>query len=234
VTIWEESINRPFYLFDSTGFLLIDPTGADSHCEKKYLVWSKMSDHQKNNFLEKYNGHAHSFPPSNNGLSNLLGTASLFRIVEETIGVGQPVMIQGFLRPDSEFKYIVQDENLKSFKPKITSAIRSTESKKHFFDKNKDGLVSSIEMKNGINHALKTYLKTDLKITEVASSGTNENRIYGIVAQDKSHSLLIYDKFEDQLINENPIYLEWLKIIASVIIMAYALYYIQNYGSLFR
>lgn len=225
--VWEKNSSAPFLAFDQTGFVVVEPsTGLDKSLlveeslEKKY-DYNAVPAEGLESFNEFYD---HSVP----GLRASCGKKGLFSILfgpsyyifEKCIPVGSPLLIHGALYPDDSARFIHVEGDLKSFKDKVTKVFKSKNVLKAIFDKNKDGIVDSAELKRGFQGALKTGLKNELSISNIKTHGNPDEKVYGSIRVDHQGDLHLYCTFEEQLLNTKPYIYNWLGLITGAAIIA--------------
>lgn len=189
---------EPFYLVDPTGLALIDIRGADLNLTgAKTRLWNSIPPDEQAYMLKRDKiKEVPGFPPK----TGLFGMFSgKYRVVENEIRVGSPLFATGDYQTAGEDSLLVQEPGLTDFTNKVIDIEnRKFKDLTRLIDKNGDGQLSEVEMREGYTFAAK--LSRNKAKLENSKASERHFEVYGSLQSTPDHKLLIADVHEQFLV----------------------------------
>lgn len=220
ITIWDYKMSAPFIVFDHTGFLNVkihEHAEVELEASKIYKP-NSLTLSQKQSFGKVYSGKEDIFNDRFLGFS--LGT---YRVTEDKISVGSPVMAHGFFKPFDHMKYYNFHEMFAEFYKKSTMYTRGKNYVRKF-DSDKDGFVDRRELKVGFLRTLELCGQDGFTFLTESPEGETHRRIYGEIIHDGEHPLLLIDTFEDQFLASTSGLFNWILFMGGLLMIFFSLY----------
>lgn len=189
---------EPFYLVDPTGLAMIDIRGADLNLTgAKTRMWNSIPADEQAYLLKRDKiKEVPGFPPKS-GVFGLF--ASKYRVVENEIRVGSPLFASGDYQTAGEDSMLVQEPGLTDFTNKVIDIQnRRFKDLTRLIDKNGDGQLSEIEMREGYTFAAK--LSRNKAKLENNKASERHFEVYGSLQSTPDHKLLLADVHEQFLV----------------------------------
>lgn len=235
ITVWKKYTTDSFLIFDQTGFAIVDPktcaeleTFSEGMINTSYDPY-KFNPAQSEVFSGFYDGDISDFASRITSASGVNGffsglISSHYKLYERIIPVGSPLHIHGFYTPyDDVSKFVLIKNEFALFIERATKLISNKSYRLTLFDRNKNGSINREELSTGFKSALINSVKTDLTFTDLKSEGKAGEKLFGTIASSAHEELIISSGFEEQILNDNPIYINWLCLYLSAGILAFSI-----------
>lgn len=231
ITVWTKFSSDPFLIFDQTGFAVLDPKDAgqlesfsEGMINKSYDPF-KFNPIQNDYFSSFYDGDISGFTPQINGAGGFLAglLSSNYKLHERIIPIGSPLLIHGYYTPNDVPKFVHIKDEFKLFKERAAKLISNKSYRLSLFDRNKNGSIDRVELNKGFQSALINSIKTEFSFTDFKSEGLSNEKLFGTITSTPHEELIITSGFEEQILNENPIYINWLCLYLSAGVLAFSI-----------
>ncbi len=199
VTVFSRSHAADFLIIESTGAIQVVLPKAQLEIQNRTTNWSSLSDLSRNHLIKNtfQDFNSSGFPPPTGLLGFLFG--GCFRVVESFITLGCPILALG------EFESLSAKEvkapltaGLQSFFNKVQNDPRlKIGTSSSFFDFNRDGKVSAVELRKALHYLARTLINADSK--SIAKTGASTVPLHGQIKSSENHKLVIIDTHEKTL-----------------------------------
>lgn len=148
-TVFWSKGETPFIVADSSGFVFLDPKGAEVETSCSVTSWRDLGEKRQASlikYLESKN--IDGFPPRGGFLGWLF--PRVFRVCEKSLCPGSPVFMHGTFHPQAEGNFVVPYAGFSEFyeeAAKLLSAPEAALLSRFDFDRN--GRVEAVELKAG-------------------------------------------------------------------------------------
>lgn len=196
VTIFEKKHDVPFYVFDGTGAVLINPVWCHFDLDEgNTRLWNDMESFDQQRIISLIGTDVPDFPPVRKLLSFL---EQGYRVIENEIYVGSTAYIHGVLTHSKDKDENVTLSGLTHFlKSVFVDKTNNLKNKATVFDTDGDGVVSAKESQLGYA----TIAKNSLQEKATEKTAEKPFPLIGKVQSNEHHLLLIADLHKRQLTN---------------------------------
>ena len=231
-TVFTRGLMTNFLILDSTGAVQVDVEGATLQIEKRITSWRDLSEFSKSHLLkETLTGLAvFGFPPVT-GLLGLFGP--YFRIVEESILLGSPLLVLGEFQSHSSLaKSAPITPGLLAFYDKVQTDPRlKIGTAAAYFDLNRDGKVEADELRRGLFYLARTLINNPS--SSLSATDLKEIPLHGVVKKSETNELVVMDCHQS-LYTETGNWRSYALFIAGAALILFGIFLVLNSGSFSR
>jgi hypothetical protein len=188
LTVAKKTFNKPFYVLDETGVLLVEPKEFEYNIQKSTILWGNVPPITQEKILK-------IIPfMSGDWSSRILGDITpSFRCIEHYILLGSPIIVHGRLSMPQESEKFIIDPAIQNFYECISSLHKDKHRAFTFLDVDQDGQISEEEMRIGMHAAA---------LTSIRKSGTPLRPVpfFGILTKHYEHVSIIADSHKQHFL----------------------------------